>query len=189
MKKVFCIFMLMAVFAGTVVALSNPRWDKRPIKVYIPDSSYKSQWMKAAFQEWQAETNAAVWFVFLGDNKKDESDIDVYFEEFVHCNDTMAIGCTHNKSKNGFYTHSDIEIGSKYVIELKGDDGTVAKKTMEVSQKALYGTMLHEIGHAIGIQEHSNDINSIMYSHSMLDHNIPQHLTQEDLRLIYKTYR
>ena len=60
---------------------------------------------------------------------------------------------------------------------------------MQIPAQQMYGIMLHEIGHAIGITEHSNDVNSIMYAYSMYDYKTPQHLTIEDLRLAYKTYR
>ena len=189
MKKILLIFGLIFITAVSALALSNPRWDKRPIKVYIPNYGYKSQWMRAAFQEWQTKTYSAVWFIYLGENKKDEADISVYFVEKVNCNSPSAIGCTHYQYQNGFYTHNDIEIGSKYVVELKGDDGTVARRTCDVQDSQIYGIMLHEIGHAIGIQEHSNDPNSVMFKYNLNNFNIAQHLTQEDLRLVYKTYR
>lgn len=189
MKKIFLLLFILSFTILSVFALSEPRWDKRPIKVYIPGNSYKSQWMKSAFQEWQTKTYSAVWFTFLGDNRKNEADISVYFVDMVHCNNPMAVGCAHTSIKNGFYVHTDLEIGSKYVIELKGDDGTVAKKTMTLDNGALYGIMLHEIGHAIGILEHSNDPKSVMFSYTLHDYNIAQHLTKEDLRLVYKTYR
>ena len=189
MKKTILLLFTLIFTVISAFALSNPRWDVRPIKVYIAGNDYKAQWMKSAFQEWQTKTYSAVWFVFLGANKQNEADITVNFVEFVHCNNPSAIGCTHSRTQNGFYTHNDVEIGSKYVIELKGDDGTVAKKTVTVSNDALYGIMLHEIGHAIGITEHSKDVNSVMYAYSMHGYKIPQHLTKEDLRLVYKTYR
>jgi len=190
MKK-FLTLLFIVILTTTIssFALSNPRWDVRPIKVYIDGYDYKAQWMKAAFQEWQTKTYSAVWFTFLGANKKDEADISVYFVDMVNCNNDAAIGCTHSRTQNGFYVHNDIEIGSRYKVTLKGDDGTVATKTMTIPNAQLYGVMLHEIGHAIGITEHSKDINSVMYSVSLHSLNIPQHLTQEDLRLVYKTYR
>ena len=192
MKKIFLLFTIFIIAATSVFALSLPRWDKRPIKVYIPTyDDYKYRLMKAAFTEWQDKTYSAVWFVFLGENKKNEADITVNFVDIVtNCNNPSAVGCTHyyvNHQK--FYVKSIVDIGSRSLHVLQGDDGTVAKKTVKIPPEQMYGIMLHEIGHAIGITEHSKNANSVMYTYSLYDFKIPQHLTDEDLRLVYKTYR
>ena len=191
MKKffVFCFVFILSV--SSVLALSSPRWNKRPIKVYIPGNTYNSQIMKNAFMQWQTRTNSAVWFTFLGDNKKNEADITVTFVETdTKCGNSSAIGCTHSRTdSNGFYTHNDMYIASKAVYRLVGDDGTVAVKTEMITAPQLYRVMLHEIGHAIGIHQHSKNPNSIMYKYSLNDVNIPQKLTEEDLSFVYKVYR
>lgn len=190
MKKIFCVLVLMLVTTLTCFALKTPRWNKRPIKVYIPGNTVQSRKMKAAFQEWQTKTSSAVWFTFLGENRKNEADIRVYFTDMVHCNKQNAVGCTHSyKDKDGFYKKSDIEIGKRYQIELEGDNGVKVKKTYTVSDGAVYGIMLHEIGHALGIEEHSRDVKSVMFQTTMYNQGIAQKLTQDDLRLLYKIYR
>ena len=191
MKKFFTLFFIFILSVAAVFALSNPRWDKRPIKVYIPGNTYNSQIMKNAFMQWQTRTYSAVWFSFLGDNKKDEADITVHFVEAdTKCGNSAAIGCTHSRQDyNGFYSHNDIYIASKSVQKLVGDDGTVAIKTQLISAPQLYRVMLHEIGHAIGINQHSNNPNSIMYKYSINDENIPQKLTDEDISFVYNVYR
>lgn len=191
MKKILTLLLIFFVTTTCCYALSKPRWDKRPIKVYIPQHSTKSQMMKSAFEEWQKKTFSAVWFVFVGENKKHEADISVKFVDIVtNCNNSSAVGCAHyTLNPEGFYKKTDLYIGAKSVYTLEGDDGTVATKTVPIPQAQMYGIMLHEIGHAIGVIEHSNNINSIMYPYTMYDYNIPQHLTEDDLKLIYKTYR
>ena len=191
MKKILTLFFVLILSISSVFALSKPRWDKRPIKVYIPGNSYNSQIMKNAFMQWQTRTNSAVWFTFLGDNKRNEADITVYFVETdTKCGNSSAIGCTHSRTDGqGFYTHNDMYIASKAVYRLVGDDGTVAVKTELISAPQLYRVMLHEIGHAIGINQHSNKPNSIMYKYSLNDVNIPQKLTDEDLKFVYNVYR
>lgn len=191
MKKIFvliCVFMLTLT---SVFALSKPRWDVRPIKVYIPSGSYNSQMMKSAFEQWQSRTYSAVWFSFLGENKKNEADITVHFvEKDTKCGNLSAIGCTHSfTNQDGFYTHVDLYIASKSVQRLIGDDGTVATKTTLISAPQLYRVMLHEIGHAVGIAQHSNDPKSIMYKYSLTDVEVPQKLTDDDLSFVYKVYR
>ena len=192
MKKILFTFIAILVTAAACFALTTPRWDKRPIKVYIPNvMSEKGQMMKEAFEEWQTKTYSAVWFIFLGDNKKNEADIDVHFVDIVtDCNSPAAVGCTRSQTDlRGFYTYNIVEIGSRYRLKIKGDDGTVITQTHVVTPQEMYGIMLHEIGHAIGIVEHSDNVNSVMFRYSMYDYKIPQHLTPEDLRLVYKTYR
>jgi len=191
MKKIFILFCLLILTVTSVFALSKPRWDIRPIKVYIPSGSYNSQLMKKAFEHWQSGTYSAVWFTFLGENKKDDADITVHFvEKDTKCGNLAAIGCTHSyTNQDGFYRHVDLYIASKSVYQLVGDDGTVATKTNVIPAPQLYRIMLHEVGHAVGINQHSNNPNSIMFKYSLSDVNIPQHLTDDDLTFVYKVYR
>ena len=191
MKKFFTFVLLFMLSASCVFALSKPRWNVRPIKVYVSGSPYYVNMMKSAFSQWQKRTTSAVWFTFLSEPKKNEADISVYFvEKNTHCGNVSAIGCTHYRVNNeGFYTHNDIYIAFKAVYQLKGDDGTVATKTVPIPNDQIYRVMLHEIGHAVGINTHSKDPNSIMYKYSLNDVNIPQALTGEDLKFVYNVYR
>ena len=191
MKKIFVLLCIFMLTISSVLALSKPRWDVRPIKVYIPGGSYNSGLMKSAFEQWQSKTYSAVWFNFLGENKKNEADITVHFvEKDTKCGSIGAIGCAHSYTNSeGFYTHVDLYIASKSVRQLVGDDGTVATKTTLIPANQLYRVMLHEIGHAIGIAQHSNDHNSIMFKYSLTDVNIPQELTNDDLQFVYNVYR
>jgi predicted Zn-dependent protease len=190
MKKIFILVSVFVLTAISVFALSTPRWEERPIKVYIPADS-KSTLMKNAFLQWQERTFSAVWFTFVGNDRKDEANITVHFvDKVTNCGDISAIGCAHSTIKpNGLYFKNDIYIASKSVTQLVGDDGTVATKTAVISNEQVYRVMLHEIGHAIGIHQHSNNPNSIMYKYSINDKNIPQVLTEEDLKFVYNVYR
>ena len=191
MRRLVLLLCFIALSITSVFALSTPRWSVRPIKVYIPGNTYNSQIMKNAFLQWQTRTKSAVWFTFVGENKKGDEDITVHFvESDTKCGSSMAIGCTRSKMDvDGFYTHVDIYIASKLVVRLRGDDGTVAQKSVMISAPQLYRVMLHEIGHAIGIHDHSRNPNSIMYAYSLDDVNIPQALTDDDLTFVYKVYR
>ena len=191
MKRFILLLLFVLIGITSVFALSTPRWSTRPIKVYIPGGTYNSQIMQNAFMQWQSRTYSAVWFTFLGENRRGEEDITVHFvESNTNCGSPDAIGCTHSRTNaEGFYTHVDIYIASKHVIRLVGDDGTIAKKSILIPAPQLYRVMLHEIGHAIGIHGHSSNPNSIMFAYSLDDVNIPQELTDDDLTFVYKVYR
>lgn len=191
MKKIFVLFTVIILTVTSVFAMSKPRWNVRPIKVYIPGDSYSSQIMKNAFLQWQTRTNSAVWFNFIGSDKQENADITVHFVDTnTKCGSLSAIGCTHYKvNADGFYVHNDIYIASRTVMQLVGDDGTVARKTTAIPPEQVYRVMLHEIGHAIGIAQHSTNPNSIMYKYSINDENIPQRLKDDDLSFVYNVYR
>lgn len=182
------------VSATSVFALSKPRWENSPIKVYIPGNSYTSKIMKNAFLQWQTRTNSAVWFMFLTADKQNEADITVHFvENNTYCGNVSAIGCTHSSaSPNGFYLHNDIYIAYKFVQEYVGNNGVVTKKLYPIPAPQLYRVMLHETGHAIGINRHSNNPKSIMYAYSLEDtttKDVPQRLTNDDINFINYIYR
>lgn len=191
MKKTLIFFIVFILTVSSVFAMSKPRWNERPIKVYIPENGYYSEIMKNAFLQWQTRTESAVWFTFLGENRQNDANITVHFVEHnTNCGHLSAIGCTHFKvNPNGFYTHNDIFIANKSVQQLVGDDGTVATKTVKIPPEQIYRVMLHEIGHAIGIHGHSTNPNSVMYTYSINDVNIPQRLKDDDLDFVYNIYR
>ena len=194
MKKILVLFSIFILTVSSAFALSKPRFESRPIKVYIPGKSYTSQIMKNAFLQWQTRTNSAVWFAFLNDAQKNEADITVHFvENNTYCGDASAIGCTRMSVKpDGFFAHNDIFIAYKFVQEFVGDNGVVARKTYPIPAPQLYRVMLHETGHAIGINTHSSNPKSIMYAYSLedtSDKEVPQRLTDDDLKFIYNVYR
>lgn len=191
MKKFLVLTVVFILIVTSVCAMSKPRWNHRPINVYIPSDSDMSRLMEDAFLQWQSKTLSAVWFTFVSHDKQDTADITVHFvEKNTNCGDLSAIGCTHYRvNSDGFYKHNDIYIASKSVFRLVGDDGTVATKTTVIPLEQVYRVMLHEIGHAVGISQHSNNPNSIMYKYSISDENIPQVLTDDDLNFVYNVYR
>ena len=83
MKKIFILLVVLILTVTSVLALSLPRWKTRPIKVYIPEDSERSELMRDAFLQWQERTSSAVWFNFLGYDNQDKADITVYFVEKI----------------------------------------------------------------------------------------------------------
>lgn len=194
MKKILVLFCVFILTVTSTFALSKPRWEVRPIKVYIPGKSYTSQIMKNAFLQWQTRTNSAVLFTFLNDASQNEADITVHFvENNTYCGDAAAIGCTHMSTKpDGFFAHNDIYIAYKFVQDYVGPNGVVTKKVYPIPAPQLYRVMLHETGHAIGINTHSTNPKSIMYAYSLEDTNskdVPQRLTQGDINFVTLIYR
>lgn len=183
MKKFFklCIFFLL-ISLLTVSAAETPRWISQPIKVYLPDYPYFSRLMKQAFTEWETQSDSLVRFKYV--TRLTEADITVQFVDFVtNCSSNHAVGCTHMANRGQNYYKSLITIATKE-SEVVLNNGIFQQIDKQRPINNIYGVMLHEIGHAIGL-DHSYNSKSIMYS---IDLPTLQHLTQEDLELLYNKY-
>lgn len=191
MKKICILFIMLLLTISTAFALSKPRWDVRPVKVYIPPNHYYTHLMKNAFLQWQDKTKSAVWFVFVNENKQKDAHITVHFvEKNVNCEKENAIGCTHIQTNDeDFYVHNDIYIASKTTRNKIDKNGKPEKIEVPISSEQVYRVMLHEIGHAIGIHGHSLNPNSIMYAYSNNNDNNPQTITEEDIQFMHNVYR
>ena len=139
------------------------RWDKSsfPLKVYtdkngleIPEY-YKSS-IASAFSQWDKSID------FIGfETSKDKNDADIIIQ-FKQIPDNA---CTEN--------------GCRYVVgfttpTIKGD--SLKKMTIVIydqnpnkeffSDKEIYNTVLHELGHALGIMGHSYSTDDLMYQNA-----------------------
>lgn len=143
------------------------------IRVYIPNSKYKPL-MKKAYSEWQSAIGGTVFFTFV-ENSKDASDVVQFSGMSVSENAQEGGHCAYN-IQNGQI------VGNTIVIN------TTNPKGQPLSNEMIYHTMLHEVGHSIGIMGHSTNRTDIMATGTSTP--IP-HLSARDrrtARLLYQNY-
>ena len=181
MRK-YLVFVLLLITSLACFALEKPRWVGLPIYVYIPENGQMSKLMKQAFESWEKSSKSLVRFKFV--NNPNTANIEVEFVDFVaNCNDAGAVGCTEMMTRGGQYHKAYVTIGTKeYLRAYEG--GQYIRKIVTRSKDHIYGVMLHEAGHAIGL-EHSPNQGSIMFPYDLES---MQYLTDEDIRLLYNKY-
>lgn len=173
----------MCSLAAACFSVEYPKWSAGSISVYIPEYGNLSALMKQAFEAWEAKSGSLVKFKFI--NNPAHAKIQVVFVDFVtQCGNGDPVGCTRLANNGRYYTRAIVEIGTKENLRVY-KNGRVDYKTVTRSKNHIYGVMLHEAGHAIGLN-HSENKNSIMYPYDL---DSMQYLTQEDLRLLRKKYR
>lgn len=182
MKK-FLIILLFLISTNVVFSAEYPRWVAQPIYVYVPEYGNFTQLMKKAFSTWQNQSKNLVRFSFV--NSSSSAQIHVEFVDFVtNCSGHgHAVGCTQLATRGKNYYKSVVTIGTKEYARVY--DGLLYTSKLQYrKENNIYGVMLHEIGHALGLG-HSDDNQSIMYPYDLPT---MQYLTNEDMRLLYNKY-
>jgi len=162
------IFAFIMVFTtmGKVSAIesNSPHWQKTPIKVFIPKDTYSAT-MKNAFLKWQGVSGGKIKFSFV---EKGPADIDVVFNENASGDTPIA---TYSVSSEGNkITKAEIKIASKN------------PKFKKYSKNYIYTTMLHEVGHTLGLSDNTQKKSLIMYTPI----NETQDITKLDIRNLYQ---
>ena len=182
MKKILTSVFVLITLTLCCIGAEKPRWGGLPIYVYIPEYGNMSRLMRQAFETWERQSGGVVRFKFV--DRPSNANIEVEFVDFVaNCNDIRAVGCTEMMTRGGQYYKSFVTIGTKEYIR-KIENGRYTRKLVTRSKEHIYGVMLHEAGHAIGLG-HSASPGSIMYPYDL---DSMQYLTNEDIKLLYKKY-
>lgn len=180
LKKIFTALFVIFAFICTFFTAANavaptgypkpsaPHWKKEVILVYIPKDERATS-MHNAFKRWANACEQKLNFQYIDDEKK--ANIVVEFTDKV----------------NG----SDGPLG-EYSLEIQGMEITkatikIATKNPQVrkySKDYIFTTMLHEVGHAIGMAEADRKRSSIM--HMPIDET--QDIIISDKRNLYRIY-
>lgn len=176
MKKIFLllIFLIVYIFSYVGIASAVPasgKWfNPRVLKTYIQPGHPRTIMMKHAFAEWSRVTQNKFVFRYV-DNPK-VAQIEVYFVKIIP-NADREVGLTETQRlSNGKLIHAVIKIADRSV------------KGAKLRDDSVYTTMLHEIGHAMGLLEHSNNPMSVMYPVV----NDAQEILSADLKRLAKIY-
>lgn len=138
------------------------RWDvtKFPLKVYIKNNSqsaprYYQDTIQKAFLQWQESTKNFINFKFI-DNEK-EANIIVSINPSTDMQKCEQEDCKYTVA----YTTPTISGDLLKKLDILFYDSNNLGQPF--SQREIYNTALHEIGHALGIMGHSYNKDDIMY--------------------------
>ncbi len=179
MKKILIIFLMVFMFliSGVVVFAANSYWvNPRSIRTYIEPNS-KKELMKQAFAKWSIVTHDKIIFKYV--SSPENAQIRVKFvKDASRAGLEQAIGVTHSQRNmaTGELVFAQIDIAD----HVPGSAGKLMPKDR------IYRAMVHEIGHAIGLLDHSTDRASIMYP-AAISRN--QAIIQSDLNALAKAYK
>lgn len=138
------------------------RWDatKFPLMVYIKNNSasapqYFIPTIQQAFLQWQKSSSNLVHFQFI-DNENQANIVVV-----INSSDEMKKCSQENCKYTIAYTTPDIDGDLLKKMNILFYDSNNLGQPF--SQKEIYNTALHEIGHSLGIMGHSFNKDNLMY--------------------------
>ncbi len=173
-KIVFIILFFIGLLILTPIeTFASVRWDNpKAIRTYIEPNDKKAL-MKEAFAKWTQETNGRIVFKYV--SSPQDAQIKVEFVKDASKTSKMedAAGVTYYKYVGDRLLSARIEIADR------APNGAAFRKD------AAYRIMLHEIGHAIGIKDHSPNPMSIMYFQKRSRN---QAITPNDIKYLAEIY-
>lgn len=148
--------------------ISNvPHWKTSTITVYIPKNQRAAS-MRRAFQQWQAVSAGHLNFKFV---QSGPANIDVVFVEKVSGNDG-PLGEYKREIKGGYITKAEIKLATK------------SPAIKKYSNDYIYTTMLHEVGHALGLPDRADKPTTIMHMPLTSD----QDIKKLDIKNLFAVY-
>ncbi len=162
----------LPTFAVAPTGLSNrpeaPHWVKNKITVHLPKDD-RANSMKKAFNTWTDASDGKLQFSYIESEKM--ADINVKFTDVVN-NSEDPIGSCTLKTSGLEIQKAEINIATK------------SKQAKKYSRNYIYTVMLHEVGHALGMQNSPRKRTSIMHSPINED----QDILISDKRTLYRNY-
>lgn len=184
MKKFLTVFILIIVnvllFAPAAFSTGVPWKNPKMIYTYVPSDNRNSDLMREAFSYWMNVTNNRIIFKYVNNPKKAMINVRFVKDASKSSNMEHALGVTYPTYRQECYGtkcrvymhHANIDIANN------APGGAMLKKD------AVYRIMIHEIGHAIGLN-HSSDHMSVMYFQKGSRN---QALTKSDFATLAKLY-
>lgn len=178
MKKIIvAIILFISFFLGnTSIAASLAHWENpKAIKVYIKPDQDKML-MKKAFTAWSNATNGKIGFIYV--TSPDKAQITVSFHK--------TLPKISETTERGGLTRAHTISPEDEIIDIAYID--LAKEFnfgWIIDDDNRYKIMVHEIGHAIGLFEHSDVTGSIMNPKTP---HAQQRITKSDLDNLKRAY-
>lgn len=171
------------------------RWDvsKFPLTVYIKNNSsdqippYYQVKIKQAFLQWQSSTNGFIKFAFVN-NEKDANIL-------VHINSSADMKKCEEADCKYTLAYTIPTIKNDYLEKMNITFYDTNNQGRSFSEREIYNTAIHEIGHSLGIMGHSDNKDDVMYMEQTSDTMFDkfrsgfQVLSQRDLNTISLLYK
>ena len=133
--------------------------------------------VKQGFEEWVTKTTGNIKFDYIKDEKF--ADINVIFQNMSTKEQIPLYELIVGQASVYHYEVNKIRKAEIFIV----DRELITKRYLP--KEELYCVIRHEIGHAIGLLKHSNDIKSIMHA----EYDAEQKITNDDIERLRKIYK